>query len=365
MQIDAKDSALIAALQRIADQVRAHGGVIHQSLTVHQSGPSLWISCTAPQGSEPILVIPNALFVPVSHLQWHCRNDLLEYQGDTESLSVVQRQLLEDMLVVYNRSGKMAFSRTALPSFLLREDQALTDWIQHAHPAFTLPTDGIAEQFIGTRINEQPCVENPDRKIGYLMPLIDYLNHHPNGSNYQRAENGAWCISQAHAVPGRDECFLRYTRTDSHSIAFWHGYFESNTTHIASVQCTLRHPQLGNVHILDSNAKRRGINAPRIHTDAADLTLSNLTLEAAQLPALQTLLGLALRSRLPNLNQSEAERQARQLIAQLIDANTSQYRALQALCAVTQAEFPVRSLFAQVAEHQLALLQGIAATQGR
>lgn len=356
MKIDSANPIVRHNLQLIADLIIDNGGTIHSKLTVHHQNEMLWISCQAVTAETPLFIIPNALFVPVSDLSWHNKNDLLVYEGETDYLTETQQQLLSSMMAIYNESGKIRSVAEKLPSVQLKQDAALLSWVQSAHPTFKLPDENPASQFIGTRLNEVPSEQDPSLKIGCLMPLIDYMNHHPYGASYVRTDNGAWQVDQVQAVTGSQECFLRYTNTDSHSIAFWHGYCEENTRHVASVQCQLQHSIIGTVYINSTNAKRRMVNAPSILPHARDLVLQDLVLENKQIPALRTFLGLAVRSKHRHFSQHDAEIIANELIQLLIDANIEKYQELQQLCQSSSEKFPLRPLFSQMGKHQLALL---------
>jgi hypothetical protein len=82
-----------------------------------------------------------------------------------------------------------------------------------------------------------------------------------------------------------------------------------------------------------------------------------VVLEKSQRATLRTFIGLAVRSKRRELAQPEAETVADELIQLLIEANHRKYTELQELCRVNAEEFPLRPLFGQVAEHQLALLE--------
>lgn len=359
MNIDTTNSLIRKNLQLIARIIIENGGGIHSGITIHHKKANLWISCENAKSDTPLFAIPNALFVPVSNLTWHGHNGILAYEGSIDHLTGNQQQLLAAMLTIYNESGKILGIAENLPSVQLRRDNELMSWVQTAHPTFALPTENPASQFIGTRLNEVPSEEDPNIKIGFLMPLIDYMNHHPYGASYERTEYGAWRVPAIQSIAGSNECFLRYTNTDAHSIAFWHGYCETNTRHVASIQCKFEYGKIGIVDIKSTNAKRRAVNAPRYLPNESDLSLQDLVLEKKQVSALRTLLGLAVRSKRRDLAQPEAEIIANELIERLVEANIQKYMELQELCRKDMERYPLRVLFGQVAEHQLSLLHDL------
>jgi hypothetical protein len=357
MHIESHDSVVRLSLQRIADAVTANAGEIHPKLTIHHHGERLWITCAADQGSGPLLVVPNELFVPVTQLEWAGIDGKLQFTGSTDSLSPVQKQLLDDMLAIYNQTGKLTQVAERFPAQLLPSDPLLLNWLQEAHSSYKLPKDNPARQFIGTRLNEMPPEKGDDPAVGYLMPLIDYLNHHPFGPKYQRTESGAWRIPLEYPITGSDECFVRYSKTDSLSIAVWHAYYDPHPRHVAALDCELNLSELPPIRIRASFAANRKVNAPRLENTEAGVTLHDVVLEKSQRTTLRTFIGLAVRSKRRELAQPEAETVADELIQLLIEANHRKYTELRELCRIDAEQFPLRPLFGQVAEHQLALLE--------
>lgn len=361
MLIKSENQLVRQQLEFIAKTVIDNGGIIHPDLCIKHNAERLSISCSGNADGGILLMIPDELFIPVTHLQWLGENGALSYTGSTSTLSPAQKALLDAMLQLYNLTDKLNNVAELMPAQQLPEDPELFAWLMDARPAFELPKTNPARQFIQTRLNDKNIQPESGEPTGYLMPLIDMLNHHPYGPKYGRTESGDWCIPVQHPVEGSNECFVRYNKADSLSIAMWHSYYDPFTRHVASVDCILQNELLGEIHIKGTNASRSNINAPRLLPGKGALTLQDLVLEKDQLLALRTLLGLAVRSKRRELEQPEAEVFADELIALLIDANIRKYSELQTLCNTDTAQLPLRSLFGRVAEHQLNLLEDLRA----
>ena len=361
MRIDSQNSKVVSILRAICDSVLRHGGRFHPGMCIRHENERLWICCESYDGYSELLLIPDTLFIPVTQLAWREENGMLAYSGDTSSLSLAQQTLLNAMLELYNETGKLERVGNLLPTHLLHSDSDVLRWLQTARPEFMLPEDNPAYLFIETRLNEKNKWDGGDDQTGYLMPIIDMLNHHPDGEPYHRSESGDWWLAVSQPVRGSDECFLRYGKLDSLSMAIWHGYCDEHIRFMASVDCVLQHEALGDVRIIGTNASRRKVSAPKLLPAEPLLTLQDLVLDSNQLPALRTLLGLAVRSKRRDLTQTEAETVADELIALLIDANIKKYSELLTLCRTEPENFPLRPLFGQVAEHQLALLDNLRA----
>lgn len=361
MRIETDDSIVRSCLEIQASAIRAHGGFIHPELTVRHQGDSLSIICHASVEPTPLLVIPHDLFVPISEIDWLGDDGVLRYSGESSALSKVQRILLDTMVTLYNQTEKLDQHGLQLPAMLLTEDPELSDWLRKARPGYQPSGKSPAQHFIQTRISSLEVTQGSGQFTKYLMPLIDCLNHHPYGSKLIRTPEAHWRIMLQNPIPGSSECFLRYNKCDSLSLALWHGYAETHTKHLAVLDCHLTHSGIGPVHMVGNSVGNWSIKAPSIVLDEPILTLCDLVLRASDLPSLRVFLALAVRSKRRELAQHDAEVIADELIALLIDANIQKYSELLALCETEAEHFPLRPLFGQVAEHQLGLLKELRA----
>lgn len=358
MLIESDDPIVRQCLESIAQNVLANGGEIHRNLCIHHEGPRLWISCQRAFDGETLLRIPDALFIPVSQLQWHDQQGVLSYTGDVALLSQIQRHMLDAMVQLYNATDKIQRIASCFPDALLRTDPALLALVQQARPKTELSTKNLAEQFICTRLSSQNN-EDSEETRDYLMPLIDMLNHHPFAPKYQRNEAKDWVIPVQHPVDGTEECFVRYQKGDSFANALWHGYFENAPRYLSSVQCEFTDAIAGKVVVHGVHYERRKLNAPLVQRRDDGLDLYSIILDPETLPALRTFLGLALRSKDRSLSQAQAEQHTDGLIDRIIAANRDYFLKLQAFGNGAPPTLPLRTLLAEVATHQLAVLDGL------
>ena len=358
MQIFSDDATVRQCLIEISELVRENGGDIHTGLCIHHHGEGLWLSCPAEFLGETLLRIPQALFIPVSKLEWSDAGGVLTYAGDTSALSAVHRRILDAMVRLYNATDKINRVAVRFPDTLLRTDPELLALLREARPNTELSAKSPAEQFICTRLSSQNN-EDSEETSDYLMPLIDMLNHHPYGPKYGRNEAKDWLIPVQHPVAGSEQCFVRYQKGDSLANAMWHGYFENAPRYLSSVQCAFNDAIAGNVIVHGVHYQRRKLNAPLVQRREDGIDLHSIILDPETLPALRTFLGLALRSKDRSLSQAAAERHADSMIAAIIAANRDYFRKLQAFCREAPDGFALRPLMAQVAGHQLAILDGL------
>ena len=189
--------------------------------------------------------------------------------------------------------------------------------------------------------------------IGLFMPMIDMLNHHPNGSRYERTDDGAWLIRVHHPTP-TDQVFVRYNKADALGVALGLGYFGPDTRFVAATAGEFDLAPLGRVRIEGVGVSRRRLPAPAIRRKDNGLAIAGLELSPDVMPRLRHLLAVPVRSLHPELPDDGVGR----LVGDVVDGALNQtrdfYRELAQL--TRQCDDPLRRLFHPVAEHQLGLL---------
>jgi hypothetical protein len=182
--------------------------------------------------------------------------------------------------------------------------------------------------------------EGDEGPIGFFMPMIDLLNHHPYGSRYERTDDGAWLIRVHHPTP-TDQVFVRYNKSDALGVALGLGYFEPDARFVASVACELHLETIGHVQVPGVSASRRRLPAPQVERVENGLALSGIVLENGRRDALTMLLAMPLRSMLPHASGAEIESLTDRLLTAIVAANVDFYTRLAELCAPIRMVRPV------------------------
>ena len=358
MLIQSENPRVFDALHALKTLVQANGGYIHPSCHVHHQGDRLWISCPEHALNATLMEIPDALFIPASPLHWYALDDALHFTDPEALLTPVQTALATAMCELYNATDKFRSVALRLPEQCLHSDSALQDWFSANRPQLKVSSASAAENFIQTRLYKKANAQPEQERIGYLMPLMDLMNHHPNARPYSQQQNGAWRVLAEHAQPGSSECFLQYNTADCLAQAFWHGYCETHCLQLTALQGVFAHELFGHIAFRIRQGKQGPVNFPRIIPDDHSLIFEDLVLAKENFPAQRTIIALAIRSKQRQLNQADAENIAGAVLLQIVGWNTAKYRELADICLKDTDAFPLRRLFGAVAQHQLQLLQG-------
>ena len=377
----------------IADTVTAEGGYVHPELIVRHDGASLWLELPRALNphlvgadgkpldkphpdAAPLLVVPNGLHIPVSDLDWEPHDTRLRYRAQAEHLSSAQRTILDAMVELFNTLDKVRVIGQAYAPHALENDPELFALIRAARPEFgtdnakgRLPGEASpALSVVNSRLRTE-MGEAEEGPIGYFMPMIDMLNHHPYGSRYRRTDGGDWRIDIHHPEPD-DQVFVRYNRADSLGVALGLGYLETATRFVASVACRVAVAGLGTIDVPGVSGQRRRLPAPTLNRTDDGWQVSALVLEPERLENLRTLLLMPLMSVQPDRGAAANLRSVDEFLAAVLEANTAYYERLLARCTPPflvdsepdlGADPGQRALFAGVSAHQLHLLGNIAA----
>lgn len=365
----------------IADTVTTNGGYIHPDLTVHHRGAALWISLPRPANphvvigdggldkphpdAPALLVVPDDLHVPVTDLDWEPHDTLLRYRADAGHLSEAQTVILDAMVNLFNTVDKVRQVGANYPLRALRQDRDLDDLVTRARPARGPQDDEDSERrsesasllVVRSRLRTGRT-EGEEGPVGYFMPMIDMLNHHPYGSRYRREADGDWRIDVHHPT-ATDQMFVRYNRADSLGNLLHLGYVETDTRFVASVACEIHSEVLGTVRVEGRPARQRRLSAPRLTRSADGLSIDGLALGVQDLDSVRRLLQMPVQVIAPD---ADADAVVQHLLRDVHAANVSYYRELLDMCTTEvdeRGDTRLRTMFAEVSRHQLALLERV------
>lgn len=379
MRVDSDNPEVVRLVTVIADEVVRGGGYIHPELVVNNDGGNLWLSL--PHDADPyleagldrphpeapeLLVVPAELHIPVTNLGWVASDTRLAYSADASHLSPAQRTILDAMVDLFNTVDKVRLVGRSYAQHSLAADAELAELVSEARPGWDTrattpegeaadePADSPAHTVMRSRLRSE-MGEGDEGPMGFFMPMIDMLNHHPYGSRYERTDDGSWLI-RVHHPTATEEVFVRYNKADALGVALGLGYSEPDTRFVSSVACNVTIPGLAEVRVTGVAASRRRLPAPRVARAGDGLVVSGLVLDHSRRDALARLLAMPLQSLRPDADATQVHGWTGEFIDAVVVANRDYFTRLAALCARGADDHPLRRIFGQVARRQLELL---------
>jgi hypothetical protein len=258
-------------------QVQSNGGFVHDKLTVisTQGDFKIRVADDVPLG-EKILMLPRQCLLPADKFTLGLEDNEILIKAHDREVSSAQVGMMETMIALYNLTEKIATQKRISTLLLYHEDRALFDMLLGGRSKEGISSfeEMVAQEendfclgnFIKTRVlgfkEEGRGESEPFRIANVFMPIIDFLNHHPEAAGFVRRmrgragassdENlGQESVTILNYCPGPDhkECFVNYGPYDAMDSLLHYNYTERNAGFVRSVPLTCTIPGRGTVNI--------------------------------------------------------------------------------------------------------------------
>jgi hypothetical protein len=182
---------------------------------------------------EPFIALPTQVLIPINDLVWADDSTNVDVTGGADSLSYVQRELLDLHIALWNATNKLATFQATHPRAAALHAADLVDAIRKIRPSFSPGSstrDMLRTRTFGLRSGESSA--------SVVMPILELADHHPYGAAYVRSDGGL----------GADYCFiddngLSYVSYGPHrdavDLACLYGYATDFTTFFVSAPMTV------------------------------------------------------------------------------------------------------------------------------
>jgi hypothetical protein len=226
--------------------------------------------------AEKILMLPKQCLLPADKFTLGLENSFIIIKAHSKELSSAQVDMMETMVALYNLTGKLETQKGTSILSLHYENRELMEILFRGRSKEGIAffeemvaqekDDFLLDNFIKTRVlgykmaTKEPG--KPYEKINVLMPIIDFLNHHPmapgfirrfdsggDGSGYEDLDQDSVMILKYCPSPEYEECYVNYGPYDALDSLLHYNYIERNAGFVRSVPLTYRLPSEGTVNI--------------------------------------------------------------------------------------------------------------------
>ncbi len=256
--IESDDSEIVQLLRDLESRVKDAGGFLDPRLKIVVADRQIRVESDAP-GMTPLLRIPEACLPIVEDLEFVTSETEIALKTAPAGLDERRRSVLDSMLSIYNRAGKIKAHRAETPWVALAPYPDLLSFVMKARADapklskyYALAQAGqidelVARSFIGSRTLKYPF--GPESKQRVLMPFIDFFNHH-NASPSFGIDDRAIVVKASRPVAGSAECFVRYTMLDAMDAYLNYGFANTTARFIRSVPLRIDLPGIGTLRVL-------------------------------------------------------------------------------------------------------------------
>ena len=262
-------------LEKILETAKRGGAEFEEALVLRCSEGSLSIELAPESAAVSLMKLPGRLLVPVGSFHLSLEADNIVIRDVDPVVSAERRTLMESILELYNLTNKIAWFRRTSPALMLRSFPDLARMLDRGQGApisqqiELLAADKIdhfvLRRFFATRWFG--FIEASDiAATRVLMPILDLMNHHSQGSAYEiRVIDGDRWLHLHRAkseLRGQRECYALYNECDAMEMLWAYHFVDESAAFVRSVPMEIRLPDAGVLKINATKARTRGKDLP-------------------------------------------------------------------------------------------------------
>ncbi|MBN4046499.1 hypothetical protein JYU02_00710 [bacterium AH-315-P15] len=333
-------------LIKMHDLVTSNGGFVHEDLSICARGSNLTIEAPASVAAgDRLITVPKQLLLPSEKFDLRLDGDDICMGSPDGSLTSLQVTLMEQMLGLYNLTGKMAAHRQTSTSRLFLEDREFFDRVAlpticKRHESIPLK-DFDLHTFMGTRHLGIKMNKADDVRTPSIMPIIDFFNNNSRSLGFNVDDN-AVSIDMSAPIEGSNECFVRYGKYDAYSLLFGYDYVDPSVLFVASIPMTIELSGFGTLEIARNTSQERRREAPKTlsdlksilppivpYPDENEVWLSYLIVPPPHMPrAMRRILAFAIELLSPSISRFDRNFYLNDAERQIIEGNLKFYSDL-------------------------------------
>jgi len=375
VKIESDSIAMSQALRSLVALCEKSGAKFHPALTIQYHNGDLRVTCKIPVNGQFALLNKSSLISVKSEYFYLNNNKLLLKENAETGWSGLQHDIAEVMFSIFNDCNKI--KQTKNTSFWLTKDEH-KELCAHISFARNIELDdkrflnksksqdeqaqAIIESFFNSRV--LGLSNGGQEKQRVIMPVIDYLNHHWQGSpfNYQALDAPDYLsVDCVQPVTKSDECFAFYSAMDGLDSYVKYGFADLNAPVVRSVPLDINLKNVGTLHIsgyISKSVQQKSLgnfgNIPKQVPQIGEviegkyIKLSHIFIPGPNTPyAMQRILAALIRRVcIKRLDEQTLKSIIRLCEEKIINTNIEFYQKLKTLTA--------SSILSELAEHQLA-----------
>ena len=222
---------LAASVETVIDL----GGWIHPAARFVAAGGELHVECDGDDG-EPLLRLPREAFLRLHRIDWSTDGEHLAIESMAEDAG--DPSLLMAQVGLHNSCGKMMHLATNHPVLAPDMSEELVTAVRAFRPSFRLRQPDAVSLFWSNRAFRIPAYAPLPEPVA--LPLIDLLNHHPDGAVGQW-DGECFAVDVRHPT-GTSECLIDYgLQRDAVGMAVVYGFVDAANpmAHSAPLHCVV------------------------------------------------------------------------------------------------------------------------------
>ncbi len=258
------NSKIEAMLWDICAFLERNDGVINPEIEILNKNGETSIFASDELSGEYILRVPHELLIPYDAFDLDVEGRDIVIEHYDKNISKNQLQLFDMILTLYNETGKFSRHLEACPWLSFNKTP---DIINHFFAAREGDDINLIKQIIDDPefFNELALITLFKNRLAkcrlhskqaeaqqILMPVIEFLNHHPRGAGYDNLYNkngGHMAVKASISEENSQECFACYGRLDAMDTYLHYSYIDQNTEFVRSVPVNIELRDIGTISV--------------------------------------------------------------------------------------------------------------------
>ena len=366
------------AITDLISLIEKYGGFFDIDLEIHCRDSGFSIHKKGGITNNFIIQIPEALLLPIEDFSLSLVDDYLFLTGHKSETTTLRLEIIQILIEIYNLTQKIRHYRTTCPLSL---EFAAPDIYKiltsgRRYPSFERMgslqnINPVVYGMLKTRTMQYRRADsNTNQLTEVIMPVIDFLNHHPVAPVYIKSAdqtgNNALSARGFCPDPTTGECFVRYGIFDSYDAFLRYGYVERHSQFVTSIPMKVDIPGLGYLTIRADN--RETVQVPRkefaglslyfpaysVDRHSRSAVLGYLRIPQQHAPfALRRVLGIVIHEIEPNLTITQANSIVESLEPVILSRNMDFYQNLYS----NLQEMNVSKLYAEMIQSAIGMTQ--------
>jgi hypothetical protein len=371
------------ALGKICQTIVDNGGYIDPNISVSYQNDVFSVCKTGEITVPHAIKVPHSLLIPYQAFDLDIEDGRIVVASYKDHVTALQLQMFKDVLALYNETP------------LLKNHYESNPWLHYQrHPQIIAlllrgrTGDALAvirkmltdpdykdELALFTFFKKRLAFARTDARSSdvteVIMPVIEFLTHHPQGGQYQNVYEGAsnvgfMCIDAQAPVENSVTCHASYGAIDALEGYLNYGFISEYASFVRSCPLQIEIDGLGTLAINANNIiepidgrpehlKNLGYYLPRIHyfDDLKLVRLSHLIVPGVNAPhSLKRVLREAVLAFDETLNDAEIAAYVKDIEQQLIEKNLDFYSELTSLIDFSSASSILARDLERVISHQ-------------
>lgn len=263
MKIECSNSLIQQKMLEMVELLVDNGAFFHPDVVIKEIEGSISIetneNCSLRKGAK-VMEYNKDLLVPLKDIKLSLNGNDFDVEFISAELTEYQKNITKLHFEIYNLTNKIELHQQWDPWISNAADKDFIYMLSYlngneeaaerrtASVKSTLSSEELINSFIGTR-----KINLPYRGQGalFLMPIIDYLNHHADAKGYD-SNNDNLTIYLSKSNQQTNECYVCYNSMDVVTSLFNYGFVDEQSELVKSQACTLTLP-IGKIEISNNS----------------------------------------------------------------------------------------------------------------